>query len=179
MRQLRTLTDAPFRIDANEGWTFEAVKNFLPDLKELGVMLIEQPLPKNNLDEMKELKRLSDIPLFADESCVEQKDVAACAACFHGINIKLTKCGGITPALEMIKEARHLGMQIMIGSMNESSVGTAAIAHLLPLADYADADGPLLLKEDVATGLNYENGKIAIEGAYGLGVKFVGKYGRA
>jgi len=179
LRQLRTLTDAPFRIDANEGWTFEAVKNFLPDLKELGVMLIEQPLPKNNLDEMKELKRLSDIPLFADESCVEQKDVAACAACFHGINIKLTKCGGITPALEMIKEARHLGMQIMIGSMNESSVGTAAIAHLLPLADYADADGPLLLKEDVATGLNYENGKIAIEGAYGLGVKFVGKYGRA
>ena len=94
---------------------------------------------------------------------------------FHGINIKLTKCGGLTPAMRMIREAKSLGMQIMLGSMNESSIGTAAIAALLPLADLADLDGPLLLKEDIATGLTYYFGKISCSGSIGSGVQFTGK----
>jgi len=101
--------------------------------------------------------------------------VKKCAEGFHGINIKLTKCGGITPAMRMIKEARTLGLKVMVGSMNESTIGSAAIANLIPLLDEVDADGPLLLKEDVADGLNYDNGIIKLSGANGLGIRFKGK----
>jgi L-alanine-DL-glutamate epimerase-like enolase superfamily enzyme len=172
---LRQYTDAPFRVDANEGWTFDEAKNLLPELQKLGVTMVEQPLAKENLEAMKELKQLSPLPLFADESCRTEDEVKKCAEGFHGINIKLTKCGGITPALRMIKEARTLGLKVMMGSMNESTIGSAAIANMLPLLDEADADGPLLLKEDIATGLTYENGMIKLSGASGLGIKFIGK----
>ncbi len=177
LRELRQCTDAPFSIDANEAWNLEETKDMLPELQQLGVILIEQPLPRADENAMKELMALSPIPIpiFADESCRTEDEVKKCAGLFHGINIKLTKCGGITPALRMIKEARALGLQIMLGSMNESSIGTAAIAHLLPLVDFADADGPLLLKEDVATGLTYENGVITTGAVAGLGVRFLGK----
>ena len=110
-----------------------------------------------------------------DRSCVEESDVAKCADAFDGINIKLTKCGGITPALRMITEGRKLGMKVMLGSMNESTIGSAAMAHLLPLLDEIDADGPLLLKEDVAEGLQYDNGMMRISNAPGLGVRFLGQ----
>lgn len=175
LRALRTHTDAPFRIDANEGWTFDEAKTLLPELQKLGVTMVEQPLPKEQFAEMKELKQVSPLPLFADESCRTEDDVRKCAEGFHGINIKLTKCGGITPALKMITEARSLGLKVMMGSMNESTIGSAAIANMLPLLDEADADGPLLLKEDVAEGLTYENGMIKLSGGNGLGVKFIGK----
>nr|MCU0335317.1 dipeptide epimerase [Chitinophagaceae bacterium] len=89
---------------------------------------------------------------------------------FHGINIKLTKCTGITPALRMIKQARELGLQVMVGSMNESSIGSAAIVHLLPLIDYVDMDGPLLLAEDLATGLQYDEGRVTLPQLPGLGI---------
>jgi len=125
---------------------------------------------------MKELKAISRIPIFADESCRTEDEVKKCAEGFHGINIKLTKCGGITPALRMIKEARALGLKVMMGSMNESTIGTAAVANLLPLLDEVDADGPLLLKEDVATGLKYNDGVIELGKGTGLGVRFTGKY---
>lgn len=175
LRFLREHTDKPFRIDANEAFSFDEIKNLLPELETLGVTMIEQPLPKNEWEAMKELKALSQIPLFADESCVEEKDVARCARCFHGINIKLTKCGGITPALRMIEEARKLGLKVMMGSMNESSVGSAAVAHLMPLLDEADVDGTLLLKEDIAEGLTIENGIVSVHEAPGLGVQFWGE----
>ncbi len=174
LRMLRSQTNAPFRIDANEGWTFEETKMLLPELQKLDVTMVEQPLPKEAYEEMKELKAISAIPLFADESCRTEDEVKKCAGSFHGINIKLTKCGGITPALRMIKEARTLGLKVMIGSMNESTIGSAAIANLLPLLDEVDADGPLLLKEDVAEGLEYENGIIKLSGGNGLGIKFTG-----
>jgi len=176
LRALRAHTDVPFRVDANEGWTFDEAKALLPELKKLNVTLLEQPLPAGEYDAMKELKVITPIPLFADESCRTEDEVKKCADGFHGINIKLTKCGGITPALRMIKEARALGMKVMMGSMNESTVGSAAIANLMPLLDEVDADGPLLLKEDVATGLKYDNGAIQLSGGNGLGVKFIGKY---
>ncbi len=175
LRALRAHTSVPIRIDANEGWTFDEAKKLLPELEKLNVTIVEQPLLKEQREEMKELKQISPIPLFADESCRTEDEVKKCADGFHGINIKLTKCGGITPALRMIKEARALGLKVMMGSMNESTVGSAAVANLLPLLDEVDADGPLLLKEDVAEGLIYENGIIKLSGGKGLGVKFTGK----
>lgn len=175
VRALRASSDARFRVDANEAFSFEDAKHILPDLQALGVDMVEQPLAKTEWDAMKELKAISPLPLFADESCVEESDVAKCADAFDGINIKLTKCGGITPALRMITEGRKLGMKVMLGSMNESTIGSAAMAHLLPLLDEIDADGPLLLKEDVAEGLQYDNGVMRISNAPGLGVRFLGQ----
>ncbi|MBN8672262.1 MAG: dipeptide epimerase [Chitinophagales bacterium] len=175
VRALRATSNARFRVDANEAFSFEDTKRILPDLQALGVDMVEQPLAKTEWDAMKELKAISPLPLFADESCVEESDVAKCADAFDGINIKLTKCGGITPALRMITEGRKLGMKVMLGSMNESTIGSAAMAHLLPLLDEIDADGPLLLKEDVAEGLQYDNGVMRISNAPGLGVRFLGQ----
>lgn len=172
---LRAATDKPFRVDMNEAWSFEDTKRLLPELQKLGVQFAEQPLAKDAWEEMKELKALSPIPLFADEACVEEKDVARCAEGFHGINIKLTKCGGITPALRMIAEARQLGLKVMLGSMNESSLGTAAVAHIAPLADEIDADGPLLLAQDIADGLNYHEGVVHISAQNGLGIRYFGE----
>ncbi len=167
---LRKHTDSIFRLDANAGWTLDQALEMIPLLHQAGVELIEQPLAKDDFQGMKILYDRSPLPLFADESCVSEKDVEKCAGYFNGINIKLTKCGGITPARRMIKQARALGMQVMLGCMNESSIGTAAIAHLSPLADYLDADGPLLLAEDLANGLHYEKGRLAIPEAAGLGI---------
>ncbi len=168
--ELRKHTDAIFRVDANAGWTLEEAMQKIPLLKELGVELVEQPLAKDDWEGMKVLFATSVLPLIADESCVTEADVEKCHALFHGINIKLTKCSGITPARRMITQARALGIQIMLGCMNETSIGTAAIAQLAPLADYVDMDGPLLLAEDIATGISFDNGKIIYTDLPGLGV---------
>jgi L-alanine-DL-glutamate epimerase-like enolase superfamily enzyme len=171
MQQLRKHTDAVFRIDANAAWKAEEALEKIKIFKDLNVEFIEQPLAKDDWDGMKFLYEHSPLPLIADESCVSEHDVIKCKGHFHGINIKLTKCSGITPALRMIKEARELEMKVMVGCMNESSIGTAAIAQLLPLLDYVDMDGPLLLAEDVAKGVTYDYGKIIYPDGYGLGVK--------
>ena len=170
IQTLRKHTDSIFRIDANAGWTLNEALEKIPVLKNLHVELVEQPLAKDNWAEMKILFEQSALPLFADESCVFENDVAKCAECFHGINIKLVKCSGITPALRMIEQAKKLNLKLMMGSMNECTVGSAAIAQFLPQLDYVDIDGPLLLKEDIATGLKYENGVISISNEPGLGI---------
>ncbi|HRQ49820.1 MAG TPA: enolase C-terminal domain-like protein [Agriterribacter sp.] len=171
MEALRKHSDAVLRVDANAGWTVEEALDILPVLQQLNVELVEQPLAKDDWEGMKILYEQSPLPLIADESCVGEADVKKCRGYFHGINIKLTKCSGITPALRMIAEAKQLGMKIMLGCMNESTVGTAAIVHLSPQADYTDADGPLLLEEDIAEGLQYDFGKITPAEAPGLGVR--------
>jgi L-alanine-DL-glutamate epimerase-like enolase superfamily enzyme len=167
---LRKRTNAVFRVDANAGWTVEEALIKIPQLKQLGVELIEQPLAKDDWEGMKILYQQSSLPLFADESCVFENDVDRCSQHFHGINIKLTKCSGITPAIRMIQKARSLKMKLMMGCMNESMIGSAAIAHFLPQLDYVDMDGPLLLAEDIASGINYDYGKIKISGKPGLGI---------
>jgi L-alanine-DL-glutamate epimerase-like enolase superfamily enzyme len=163
-------------VDANAGWTTEEALQKIPALAKLGVELVEQPLAKDNWEGMAQLKATSVLPLIADESCVFEKDVATCANYFHGINIKLTKCSGLTPALRMIKEAKALGMKVMMGSMNESVIGSAAIAQFLPQLDYVDMDGPLLMTELNGIGLDYnmENnkGKIMPLQKPGLGVQY-------
>ncbi|HEY5391566.1 MAG TPA: dipeptide epimerase [Hanamia sp.] len=171
IKELRKHTDSVFRIDANAAWKAEEALEKIKIFKDLNVEFIEQPLAKEDWEGMKFLYEHSPLPLIADESCVTEHDVLKCNNHFHGINIKLTKCSGITPALRMIKHARELEMKVMVGCMNESSVGTAAIAQLLPLLDYVDMDGPLLLAEDVAKGVTFENGKIIYGEGYGLGIE--------
>ena len=176
VKAIRQKTDAVFRADANAAWTLDTALHIIPQLKELGVEFIEQPLAKDDWNGMEKLFSASSLPLFADEACVHESDVEKCKDHFHGINIKLTKCSGITPALRMIKKARELDLKVMIGCMNESTIGSAAIAHLLPLTDYADMDGPLLLEEDVATGIEYDYGKIIYSESPGLGINYTGLY---
>ncbi|HLX90637.1 MAG TPA: dipeptide epimerase [Puia sp.] len=172
LQSLRAATDAVIRVDANAGWDLKKALFMLNQLQKLRIELIEQPLGKDDWTNMQILKEQSGIPLIADESCVGPKDLEKCAESFHGINIKLTKCGGITPALDMIISARNLGLQVMMGSMNESSVGSAAIAQFLPQLDYVDMDGPLLLASDIATGLSFDRGTVKISERPGLGIEF-------
>ena len=169
--ELRKHTDAIFRVDANAGWTLEQALQKIPILKILGVEFVEQPLAKDDWEGMKILFEKSELPLIADESCVAESDVEKCHNHFNGINIKLTKCSGITPARRMITLAKELGMKVMVGCMNESSVGTAAIAQLAPMLDYVDMDGTMLLAEDTAEGVTFNHGKILFNNTAGLGIK--------
>ena len=169
--ELRKHTEGLIRVDANAGWTLEQAMELIPKLKSLGVEFIEQPLAIDDKDGMKTLFEESGSMLIADESCVHEKDVEACVGFFHGINIKLTKCGGITPAARMIKKAKELGLKVMLGSMNESTIGSAAIVHLSGNIDYMDCDGPLLLSEDIASGLIYSNGRVEVNEEPGLGIR--------
>lgn len=170
IRELRKHTDSIFRVDANAGWQLDEAMEKIKVLADLDVELIEQPLAKDNWDGMKILYNNSPIPLIADESCVFENDVEKCVGYFNGINIKLTKCSGITPAIRMIEKAKLLGLKVMMGSMNECSIGAAANANFLPQLDYVDMDGPLLLAEDIAKGLVFDNGKVSILGKAGLGI---------
>lgn len=170
LKAIRAHTQSTLRVDANAAWSLETALQLLPALEELGVELVEQPLAKEDWEGMSILYKRSPLPLIADESCVGLSDVPRCADLFHGINIKLTKCSGLTPARQMIEKAKDLKLKIMLGSMNESSVGTAALAHLLPFVDYADLDGPLLLDEDLATGIEFDNGRVIVSSNAGLGV---------
>ncbi len=167
---LRQHTDAVFRVDANAAWTVSEALPKIEQMKALGVELVEQPLAKDDWEGMKILYEKSPLPLMADESCVSESDVEKCLHHFHGINIKLTKCSGITPARRMITHARSLGMKVMLGCMNESSIGSAALAQLSPLVDYLDMDGPLLLAEDLATGLHFKDAQPHIEELPGLSI---------
>jgi len=172
VEQLRKHTDSVLRIDANSAWKAEEALEKITAFKDLGVEFIEQPLAKDDWDGMKWLYERSPLPLYADEACVHEEDVEKCHNHFHGINIKLTKCSGITPALRMIRTARELDMGVMVGAMNESTLGSAAIAHLMPLIDYVDADGHMLVEEDIVTGLNYESdGRVITSNEPGLGIR--------
>lgn len=171
VRFLRQHTSARFRVDANCGWEPSRVLELAAQLKSLDVEFIEQPLPVPCWEEMKGLKSQSVLPLMADESCPTLDAVDRCAESFHAINIKLVKCGGITPALRMIQRAKQLGLKVMVGCMTESSVGISAAAQLRPLLDYADLDGAVLLKEDLATGVRVEKGKVGLLDLPGNGVQ--------
>lgn len=171
VKELRRHTDAIFRIDANCAWTAqETIKNS-PLLKDLGVEFLEQPLKADDWSGMEVVMHHSVLPVIADESCILESDVEKCGLHFNGINIKLTKCGGLTPALRMIKKGKELGLKIMVGCMTESTVGISAIAQLLPQLDYVDMDGALLLKEDIANGVHIDgNGIVAFPKLPGSGI---------
>ena len=169
--ELRKHTDAVFRVDANCAWNARETIENAPALKELGVEFIEQPLPADDWKGMEVVAHHCALPVMADESCQQESDVDRCALHFNGINIKLTKCGGLTPARRMIQKARILGLKVMVGCMTESSVGISAIAQLLPQLDYVDMDGAMLLKEDIASGVQItEGGKVRFPKIGGTGV---------
>ena len=171
--ELRKHTDAIFRIDANCGWGVEeTIKNAIA-LKELGVEFLEQPMKANAWDDHKEVYQKSVLPIIADESCQVEADVAKCHNHFHGVNVKLVKCGGLTAARRMLIQAKELGMKRMVGCMTESSVGISAIAHLLPLLNYVDMDGAILLAEDIASGVTLNNGVINYSTLNGTGVALI------
>ncbi len=170
---LRRHTSAVFRVDANCAWTVDQTIRNSFKLKDLGVEFIEQPLPADDWAGMKEVFQKSALPIIADETCRREEDVEKCAGVFHGINIKLMKCGGLTPALRMIRKARNLELKVMCGCMVESSVGVSAIAQLLPQLDFVDMDGPLLLANDPAKGaVILEEGTVKLPETDGLGIEF-------
>jgi len=171
--ELRKHTNAIFRIDANCGWGVEETINNAIELKKLGVEFLEQPMKADNWEGHMEVFKHSVLPIIADESCIIEEDVAKCHNHFHGVNVKLVKCGGLTPGRRMIQEAKKLGLKTMVGCMTESTVGISAIAHLLPQLDYVDMDGALLLAEDIATGVTIDYGKISYSELNGTGVTLI------
>lgn len=174
IKELRKYTDAIFRVDANCAWGVDETISNSKELKKHNVQFIEQPLQADNWDGMKEVYQKSELPLFADESCVAEDSIEKCQHHFHGVNIKLMKCGGLTPARRMIKKARELDMKVMVGCMTESSVGISAISQLLPETDYVDMDGFILLEKDIAEGPRLVNKKIIMSKENGTGVVFQG-----
>jgi L-Ala-D/L-Glu epimerase len=173
VRELRKHTDAVFRVDANCGWTAdEAIANS-HELAKLGVEFIEQPLPAAQWEEVKCVYRESALPIIADESCISEEDVDRCVGHFHGVNVKLVKCGGLTPARRMVTRARELGMKAMVGCMTESTIGISAIAQLLPLLDYVDMDGAALLASDIAIGVHVDRGTCIYPAANGTGAQLI------
>jgi L-Ala-D/L-Glu epimerase len=175
VRAMRQQSDSRFRVDANCGWTAEQTIYFATELAALGVEFIEQPLPADDWAGAKRVYEQNVLPIIADESCIVESDVDRCAGYFHGVNIKLMKCGGLTPARRMIDRARELGLRVMVGCMTESSVGISAIAQLLPLLDYADLDGSLLIANDPATGVTFDNGRVVYAADNGTGAQLINR----
>ena len=173
VRELRKNTNSIFRVDANCAWTVDQAISYSEELALLGVEFIEQPLAKDNLEGMREVFAHSKLPLIADESCISEADVDKCQGRFHGVNIKLVKAGGITPALRMIQQAKALGMKTMVGCMTESSVGISAIAHIAPLLDYVDMDGAMLLAKDPAKGVRIFPDEVLFPEGPGIGAEFL------
>lgn len=174
IRQLRQQTSATLRVDANCGWTADETISNSYALKDLGVEFIEQPLPADaSVNEQRRAFENSALPLIADESCRVESDVEKCEGLFHGVNVKLSKCGGITPGMRMLQEARQRSMKTMVGCMVESTVGISAAAQLLPLLDYADLDGAELLAGDVASGVSVASGVVRMPDQFGNGVKLL------
>ncbi|MBN2560549.1 MAG: dipeptide epimerase [Phycisphaerae bacterium] len=161
------------RADANTAWSVEEALDRLSILAAWGVEFVEQPIPPGDNAGLRRLKEAAVCPIVADESCVRPADVVALAGCVDGVNIKLSKCGGIREALKMIRLARALGMKVMLGCMVESSLGIAAAAQLAPLADWLDLDGHLLLSEDPFTGIGGAGGRLCVGLRPGLGVRRV------
>jgi L-alanine-DL-glutamate epimerase-like enolase superfamily enzyme len=166
---LRKHTDAVFRVDANCGWSADETIHNALILKDLGVEFIEQPLKPEDWKGMEKVFQHSALPIIADESCQKENDVQRCNGYFHGINIKLVKCGGLTPAFRMIQEAKASKMKVMMGCMTETSIGISAIANISPLLDYVDMDGALLLANDPAKGVRFDYGKVIFPNENGLG----------
>lgn len=171
LKAARQVTNAPIRLDANEAWTLEDARVLLPELETLNIELIEQPLHRDDISGMQALRELTQIPLIADEACQGEKDLEQIAALYDGINVKLSKCSGLTPAFSLIKAARAKQLKVMLGCMSEGVVGCTAISHLLPMADYADIDGPLILKDDTFSGLQIKDGYILEPQGPGLGLQ--------
>ena len=172
---IRTVVDVAdgktIRVDANAAWTPKHALTMIDLLKSLGVEYVEQPVAATDFTGLKFVRDRSSLPIIADESCVVAADVARLAGVADGINIKLSKCGGLREALRMIATARAHGMLVMAGCMIETSLGITAAAHFSPLLDYADFDGAALLSDDPFIGASIAGGRISLPTEPGLGVR--------
>jgi L-alanine-DL-glutamate epimerase-like enolase superfamily enzyme len=169
VRAVRSRTDLPLQIDVNEWWSLDEALESIPQLVELGVAYVEQPLPAADPG-AEELRAKSPIPIYVDEDCHTLADIARCAEIAHGINIKLAKSGGIREAIRMAHAARALDLGVMLGCMVESGVGIAAACVVAPLCDHVDLDGNLLLAEDPCPGVAFLDGVQVPSEEPGLGV---------
>jgi L-alanine-DL-glutamate epimerase-like enolase superfamily enzyme len=169
VRAVRGVTELPLQVDVNEWWSLDEALDALPQLAELGVEYCEQPLPAGD-EGGRVLRERSPIPVYVDEDCHTLADVASCAELAHGINIKLSKSGGIREAIRMAHAARALGLGVMLGCMVESGLSTAAGCCVAPLCDHVDLDGNLLLREDPWPGVTFVDGVQIPADAPGLGV---------
>ncbi|MCI5056583.1 MAG: dipeptide epimerase, partial [Flavobacteriales bacterium] len=169
LNQIKKNTKAKLRIDANTSWSIQDVLDNQNLLLDSGVELLEQPLGRDKWAQMEELFKLIDLPLIADESCTTLSDIKTCQSRFHGVNIKLPKCGGLIKAREMIKAARDIDLRIMIGCMSGSSISMAPLYHLAQNSDFVDMDGAILLKEDIAVGPKIHNGIVSMKDMPGVG----------
>ena len=162
--------DKVIRVDANAAWDARQALRMIEMLATYNVEYVEQPLAAHDVDGLRFVRGRSPLPIIADESCVVATDIPRLAGAVDGINIKLSKCGGMREALAMIATARAHGLRVMAGCMIETSLGITAAAHFAPLLDYADLDGAALLADDPYRGATIEGGRICIPDAPGLGV---------
>ena len=168
---VRSVTDKPLRVDANEGWTDrEVALRKIEWLSKKGVEFVEQPMPADRLEDIHWIHERSPLPLIADESILHPADIPKLQGVFDGINVKLDKCGGIMEAYREIQVAKALGMKTMLGCMISSSCTVTAAAHLSPLVDYADLDGNLLISNDPFKGVTVVDGKLILPDRPGLGL---------
>lgn len=173
VRAVAEVSDAALWVDANEAFSPEEAIEAVRELKGAGVRVIEQPIPAAAGPEALRMvtEAAEPLPVIADESAVDARDVPQLHGCASGVNVKLAKCGGLRGALRMIHTARAHGMLVMLGCMVESSLGISAAAQVSGLVDFVDLDGAMLLADDPFMGLDYENGRIHLPHAPGLGVE--------
>lgn len=171
IEMIRNAYTGAIRIDANEGWTAESAVQILGEMHKFDLEFCEQPIPAGHPEQLRYIRERVQIPIVTDEDSKDARDLPALYNCVDGINIKLVKCGGIRGALEMVHTARALGMKIMLGCMVESAILSTAAAHISPLVDWADIDGPFLTAKDPFEGVTYRDGKLILPETAGLGVR--------
>ena len=175
IRAIREVSDLPIAVDVNQGWKNK--KKALDEifwLKEQGIVMVEQPMPKEMIDANAWLTERSPLPTFADEAIQRLKDIPAIKGAYTGINVKLMKCTGMREAWKMMNYARAEGMKVMIGCMTETSCAIAAAAQLSPAVDFADLDGNLLIANDIFRGTTVVDGKITLNQLPGIGIEKIG-----
>jgi L-alanine-DL-glutamate epimerase-like enolase superfamily enzyme len=169
---IRSYTDKPVSVDVNQGWkTKEQALEMIHWLKDKNVLFVEQPLAKEDLAGSAWVTERSPLPVIADESMQRLADLQHVKDCFHGINVKLMKCTGLNEAFKIIEQARKYSLKVLIGCMSETSCAASAAAQLSPLVDWADLDGPLLIKKDLFEGVKFVEGKLVLGEESGIGVR--------
>lgn len=168
---IRSVTNLPIAVDVNQGWKDRQMAlDMILWLKEKGIVMVEQPMPKEQLDDIAWVTEQSPLPIFADESIQRLKDIRNVEGAFTGINIKLMKCTGMREAWKMLNYARARNMKVMIGCMTETSCAVSAAAQLSPAVDFADLDGNLLIANNRFKGMTVEKGRITLNDEPGLGL---------
>ena len=169
---IRSVTDKPIAVDANQGWPDKQYAlDMIYWLKEKGVVMVEQPLSKHNLDDAAWITERSPLPVYADESFQRLTDVLRMKGAFSGVNIKLMKCTGMREAWKILTVARTANLKVMIGCMTETSCAVSAASQLSPAVDWADLDGNLLISNDIYKGTTVENGKLILPDLPGIGIR--------